>query len=304
MMKRRALLAAAMLAAPATAMAQLVGGIAGTKGAREGLVAPFVTPVANDPDALLWQTAVIANGGTVSAARILVINAYIVAEKASGAWALTDDYWGLWAENVPQSLTSLKQRRLATLSPTPPTFTVDQGYVFDGALNYINTGFIPTVNGANMTDTSGRAAVYERTNLNASGIDVGATSSGAGLLLLRARFGNAVRSQIFHAALADFQATSPINDSRGLFVGARSGLVAMAYQRGVHLLPDFTGTLTARVRPTTPLWIGAMDNAGAIQNARAATIGFVSAGGPLSDAQELATWNATQIWATAINANT
>ena len=67
-----------------------------------------------DADVLSWRDAVVANGGSVSLARQIVVDQFVFSEKEAGNWALTDDYLGLWAENAAQALTSLKQRRLAT----------------------------------------------------------------------------------------------------------------------------------------------------------------------------------------------
>ena len=47
-----------------------------------------------DSDVLAWRDAVVANGGSVSLARLVVVDQFVFAEKAAGLWALTDDYRG------------------------------------------------------------------------------------------------------------------------------------------------------------------------------------------------------------------
>lgn len=53
-----------------------------------------------DADVLAWRDAVVANGGSVSLARLIVVDRFVFNEKASGTWTLTDDYLGFWAENA------------------------------------------------------------------------------------------------------------------------------------------------------------------------------------------------------------
>jgi hypothetical protein len=88
-----------------------------------------------------WQAQVVTNGGAVSAARFIIVNNFIAAEKAAGTWALTDDYWGLWAEDTIGARPRQQRRMGGTLAPRP---RAARGYTFDGATNYMNTPYVPS----------------------------------------------------------------------------------------------------------------------------------------------------------------
>jgi hypothetical protein len=247
-----------------------------------------------------YAAAVVANGGTVSDARVAILNTFIRTEKASGAWALTDDYWGLWAENEAQALTSVKQRRLA-VAVGSPTFAVDRGYTFNGSSQYLDTGFILSTHGVNGTGTNQRLGVYERTNVSASGISAGTIDAAARCLLLVSRNGTVATGRT-NAAGVDF--TLGTADSRGLKVVSRAGggTTMKLFDRGVKLT-DGTATSPGSAAPTRALYIGAGNNAGTAASHRAASTGFAVVGGPLSDAQELAHSISVQSYATAVGAN-
>ena len=257
------------------------------------------TSRAFDADALLWQSAVVANGGSVSLARLIVVDQFIYSEKDSGAWALTDDYWGLWGENAAQALTSLKQLRLAT-AVNAPTFTADRGYVFDGTTNYLDTGFIPSTHAVAMTETSVRSAVYERTNVASSRYSLGVVIAGNRNLAIGPRTsgvaanGNAMASNITYDL--------PSADSRGLISIGRDGSATPGHKNGVVLAGTNTPTLSALGLPDLAIFVGGYNAAGVVTSPRACSVGFVCWGAAMSDAQNLAQYNAVQAFATAVGA--
>lgn len=258
--------------------------------------------LAYDFDVLAYRASIQGNGGTVSDARMAVINTFVTAEKVSGAWALTDDYWALWAESETQALTSLKQRRLATVTAAP-TFTTDRGYDFNGSTQCINTGFIPSTHKVALTGTSYRLASYERTNLAAGNVNCG-VSDGTSTTWVGPRSGataNLVRAN----ASGNVVYTLPGAESRGLSAVSLSGNTLSdhkSYKDGSPLVyasgsPTFTNTL-----PAFALYIGGANVSGTLTFPRASSIGFVAIGAALSAAQELAQHNAVQAFAAAVGA--
>lgn len=256
--------------------------------------------VALDRHCTQWARAVMSSGGRVSFRRQVLVSRFIRAEKASGAWALTDDYWCLWAESETQALTSLKQRRLAT-AVAAPTFTADAGYAFNGTSQYLNTGFIPSTHGVNCTGTNQRLGVYERTNVSASGFSAATLDAATRVLAINNRNGTIAIGRHNSAAV---NITLSLADSRGLKATSRAsgGTTVKLYDRGVKLT-DGTATSVGSAAPTRSIYIGAVNNVGTAAAFRAASIGFVVVGGPLSDAQETAHYDAVQAWATAVGAN-
>ena len=262
----------------------------------------IATMGASDADVRLWIAAVIANGGSVSKARASIIDRFVAAEKASGAWALTDDYWGLWGGNAPQALTSLKQRRLA-VAVNSPTFAADRGYTGDGGANYINTGYIANSHAVALTVNSARIATYQRLNL----ADNGYVASGLGA---STNYGFRLRprsaSSIFLGAanIAAFSSSIPNTDSKGLHVFSRdgaAGAVGNFYKNGA-LYENVTPGTFGIALTTTALCILVLNFSGALSSYSSQQVGFVIVGAALSAAQELAQYNAVQRWATDIGA--
>lgn len=251
-----------------------------------------------DPDVVSWAAQVVTNGGTVSEARKIVVSIFVRAEKVSGAWALTDDYWALWGENAIQSLVSLKQRRLA-VATNSPTFTADRGYVFDGVTNYINTQFVPSTHGIMLSGTEQRISVYERTNLDMAGYSAGAYTSATARIDITARTGGAFLTGRLNSGAAKFSNS----DSRGYHAVSRTagGTTMKGFKNGVALT-DITDLTVGTGEATAAVFIGCI-NVGFASTFRSCSAGFVSVGAPLSIAQELAAYNAVQAWATAIGAN-
>ena len=260
--------------------------------------------LAYDFDVLAFRASVQGFGGTVSDARMAVIDTFVAADKASSAWGLTDDYWALWGEDAsttgPQSLTSIKQRRLA-VAVNSPTGTNDRDYAFNGTTQYINTGFIPSTHGINCTGTNQRIGVYERTNVSSAGVSAGVFDAAVRNLLINNRTGTTAQGRV-NTLSQNF--ILDVTDSRGLKATSRAsgGLTVKLFDRGAPLLST-TAASTATAAPTRAIYVGCYNNAGTAASFRASSVGFVVVGGPLSDAQELAQYNAVQAWATSVGAN-
>ncbi len=254
-----------------------------------------------DADVLSWEAAVIANGGTVSLARRIIVDQFVFSEKASNAWSLTDDYHGLWGENAAQSLTSIKQRRLATATNSP-TFTADRGYTCDGVTNYIDTGFVASTHAIAMTENSAHLEVYERTNVSGNNSAAGTLSTSAKYLAIRPR---SAGGAFIYSISTPATYTLPVATSLGLTQGGRNGtLVTDVYgaKNGVDMVRTADPTVMGTLLPDFSLILGAHNNAGTPASFRATSLGFISYGAALSGAQRLARYNAVQAWATAVGA--
>jgi len=255
-----------------------------------------------DAAALAWQASVVANGGTVSAGRLAIVDTFIVAEKAAGTWALTDDYWPLWGEDAIGGLTSLKQRRLAT-AVNVPTFTADRGYAGNGTTSYLSTGFIQSVHSVAMSGANLRLAVYQRDNLavntSAAGVNEAATR---GLFLRTRGTTNFLGGQ---ANCTSVNSTATVATSAGWSAVSRTstpGNLLQFWKNGATITTPVPGTFTAS-SPTTTIFICAHNVAGTPTAPSTAQIAFGCIGASLSSAQEAAQYTNVQAWATAIGAN-
>jgi hypothetical protein len=257
-----------------------------------------------DSDALAWEAAVAANGGSVSLNQRILIDQLIYSLKSAGCWSLMDDAWLLVAENAQQALTSLKQKRLAT-AVNSPTFGTNAGYTFDGATNYIDTGFICSSHGVAMTTNDIRLGVYERVNINQSTYAAGVLVATNRRLDMRNRSGGGSMLACANSLSSTF--TLPIADSRGLSVVSRKGATVtdvVSYKNGDLLVRAADPTGIGSSLPNLSLYFGATNNlGGGAATFRATTLGWVSVGAALSAGQELAEYNALQAYMTAKGAN-
>jgi len=255
-----------------------------------------------DADTLAWEAAVISNGGSVSLARRIIVDQFIYDEKASGTWPLTDDYWGFWAENAIQALTSLKQRRLAT-AVNSPTFTADRDYTTDGTAGYINLNFVPLTDAVAMTTNSVHAEVYERTNVSGVAVAFGGTSGSSRSIAVQTRDGGNVLAD-GNSSVGTY--TLPAADSRGLTQFGRSGtLTTDAYgaKNGVDMTRTVTPSGVGASLPANGPFVGAFNNIGSPAVFKASSYGYASVGAALSGAQRLARYTNVQAWATSVGAN-
>lgn len=251
-----------------------------------------------------WIAAVRAQGADVSRYTQVQVNNFIMAEKSGlGSWGLTDDYWGLWAESPTQALMSLKQRRLGTTTGSP-VFTPNRQYQFNGTSNYIDTGFIPSTHGIAYTGALERLAVYERIDLGASAYAAGTRVGTSSSIAIIPR-GSTSMTGLVNNTAGSATFILGVTNSRGLKAVSRAGgTTALGYDRGIRLT-DVNGlTIGGAAAPSVSLMIGALNSSGTPISFRAAAVGFVCIGGPLSDAQEASQYANVQAWATALNAQT
>lgn len=265
------------------------------------------SPSVVNSEATLWASAAEANGASVSLAALERVDAFVTAEKASGSWSVTDDYWLLWAENAVQALTSLKQRRLAT-AVNSPTLVRNRGYTFDGVANYLNTGFIPSTHKVSMTGDSMHLSVYERTDLAANNYTAGVQTSGTSNLHIRPRTstaGNVAGSA--NSASASSATAAPAGvGSLALTTLMRRGTTladVLMFKRGAAIPITTAPTSISSVLPTHTLFIGCVGTTGTPGSFRATNVGLVSIGAARSNAQELDFYNAVQALATSLGAN-
>jgi hypothetical protein len=256
-----------------------------------------------DADVLSWRDTIIAAGGSVSVAILSIASRFVVDEKAGGAWALTDDYWPFWGENLIQATVSLKQRRTVTLV-NAPVFTARRHFATDGTSRYLNTGFIPATHSVAATTQNTRLAIYLRENLSGNLYAAGASSSSNRTLRVRPRNASVAYLDV-NSSSGTY--TLPAATSAGYTAGSRdaaSGANSYAYKNGVAMVQAVAPTAFGSASlPIVPILVGGYNNAGVFTSPRATSIGFMTVGATLSAAQELAQYNAVQAWATAVGAN-
>ena len=256
-----------------------------------------------DPRAAVsaWADAVAANGGTVSEERFGLLLPLVGRSMSVGHWDNTDDIALLTAENAPQALTTLKGRRLMT-AVNGPTFTIDRGYAFNGATQYIDTNHNLATDSRAMNGSNVRLGAYETVNLQATTVTIGCTVGGVASVLMRSRSASTTMLAGLAAATTNFTISA---DSRRLKVSSRAdgGTTVKGWDAGAALT-DQTAASAANVLPSVNLFIGARSNSGVADQLRAATIASAEWGAPLpgGTTAELAWYTALQAHLIAIGA--
>src|SRR5260221_11187046 len=120
--------------------------------------------IAVDPSTLAWVNQVAINGGSVSNARQLVVDTFIITLKAKNVWTKCDRLSLLAAENTPSALTDLVSLTLSVAQGSP-TFTTDRGYTGIDASStvYLDTGFNPTVGTPQFAQNAGHLSAWSNT---------------------------------------------------------------------------------------------------------------------------------------------
>lgn len=262
------------------------------------LSSDMVVPHGFDSVTVAWVNAVIANGGTVSAARKTLVNNLVVGLRADGLLSKLDRLWLLAAENSQSALTDLVGQSLSSVV-LAPTFTVNRGYTFDGATNYINTFFRVDVGTPFYSLNSAHVSAYCLT-IN-TGADnqamIGATGNGnAGLV---SNVGAALQ---FHCQI---NGTPDLNGGNtaifGMAIISRTASNARSlYQNGHVVASDSAASVGIPTVQT--FYIGANDD-GISNEYGANQIAAASIGSGLSDSDAAALTSRINIYMTAIGAN-
>lgn len=220
----------------------------------------YVTPPL-DQSAVDHQRAVVANGGTMSRAR-LIHNSWLIRQlQAYGIWDLTDDFFAICPEsgNTVQGLVSLKQRRLGTLNGSMAF--VDGAAVFNGG--YIATGFIPSSHASQMTGTNMRMMTWQTSNAP-SGYAAGTLDTSSKNIAFRPKTSSRLNASLNSTAVSSTGST--FTDASGFSGASRNSSSANApitfWKDGAQYdSPVATGTST-NVIPTREIFIGGYNNAG------------------------------------------
>lgn len=235
-----------------------------------------------------WTAVVVANGGTVSAARKTLVDNLIVGLKADGVWTKLDRLWLHAAENAPSALTDLVTNTLAT-TVNSPTFTTDRGYTGNGSTQYINLHYNQSTNGVNFTTNSASGFLYQRTQDTAA-FHITFGSYNACVMIM----GNGGALQACNIVDGSFSTITPAN---GIVVLSRTGAsVRNFYNNGSNVLSD---TQAAAGSLNADMYILGDGSVG-YSSAQVASCGF---GGGLSSTEQASLSTRINTYMTAIGAN-
>lgn len=233
-----------------------------------------------DPATTAWVAAVVSAGGTVSGGQQTNVNNLIVALKGHGLFAKLDRMWLYASENATQASIDIVNLATHSLSGTP-TFTANQGYTGNGSA-FINTNFVGTVNGVNMTNSGASIAAYIRNNrTSSSNITAIGAQNGTGSDQTSIQV-NAFGSQNIGTMIGQI-AVAGATTSQGLWVTSGTPAASNFYRNGSSIGSVGTGTGTV---PAEALFALAFNNNGSAIQISTDQIAVVSLGGNLSSTDE------------------
>lgn len=131
-----------------------------------GVGIEFLKAPTTSAAALAWRDKVVANGGTVSAGRLALIDEWIFSDTDIAAILLKMDFLNIYtAENAGSALTSLVGSFLHT-AVNSPTFTADSYYAGNGTSSYLNCNYTPSTEGVNFVQDSACFGVMQNNSAN------------------------------------------------------------------------------------------------------------------------------------------
>jgi len=244
-----------------------------------------------DPAAAAYFAAVVAAGGTISPARQILYNNLFVSLRSAGVLALLDRLWLLAAENSQSALIDLVARATAT-AVNSPTFATN-GYTVNGITNYIDTGYMPSVNAVMLSQNSAHLSFY----CNSGPAYVGGGDGSSFLQIL----GTFTDSNMYARINTGNSGAGFATTDTGIFIGDRTGPAAIVNEHSGVVLG--TTTPASLALGTKSLWIGAYNNNGSFAGASApARLGMFSAGASLGASGRAALENAVGTYMTAVGA--
>ncbi len=134
--------------------------------ASDQITVNFILP-AFDPATLAWVAAVIAAGGTVSAAQEGYVDQLIRGLKANDLFGILDGLWLFASENEFQALIDIIALRQATAFDSP-TFVANRGYTgVDGGppTPYIDLNYNPVTQGVSYVANNDHFSAWCTTNI-------------------------------------------------------------------------------------------------------------------------------------------
>ena len=261
---------------------------------------PIFLGSALDLDAARWIATV--GQSNVSGPRGLLVSDTIRELKAANVWADLD-YLGVYtAENAASALVDWRGSRTA-IATASPTFTADRGYAFDGAANYLATGFTPSTHSVAATGTSFMLGVYERTNVATSTNPIGAANGGSQTARMVTRSAGNVFNTTLNAAAVNLN--TGVSTSAGLSVSTTDGVNANGYKNGTLTALSPVALVTPGSALTTwEVYVGCYNNNGTASGFRATTIGWaLFGGGSWTATQHAQFYNVMQRFMTRLGAN-
>lgn len=224
-------------------------------------------------------------------------NAYVLALKAAGIWALLDVLY-VFATNGDSNFATLNWKAptlFKCAKVNSPTFTANQGFTGNGTTSYLSTGWVPSVNGVNYVLNDASFGLWINTEQAAGndivcGCDNGVTAD----YLICERLADGQPQSVINSALSQ---TAPVSTSLGFWgVNRTAAAVTGIFKNGVLLA---AGVPLSSARTNREIFIGGRNNSGVFGNGTTKQFSNFWAGASLNGL-ELANYNAWNTYFTSL----
>jgi hypothetical protein len=244
-----------------------------------------------------WETDVIAAGGTVSNARLQVVDTFISALKTASIWTKMDRVWLFAAENAGSALTDLVGGN-AALAVNTPTFTADEGYAGNGTTSYVNTQLAPS-GGTQYTLNSAHASAYNRTSRAAATTALFGSTDSTNSTDIFPRYGA-------NLTLAEVNANNGTSyastESAGFWLASRTGANTKSqYKNGSLLGTDAASAVVSR--STFSVYVCGQNASNSLAFASTDQIAAFTMGAGLNGTEVTALNNAVNAYMTSLGKN-
>ncbi len=260
-----------------------------------GVIRRIIDPTL-DLATIAWRNAVIANGGTVSDARLVIVNTLIVGLRTDNLFTKMDRLWLFAGENQPSALTDIIATDLAS-AVSSPTFTIDRGFAGNGTTSYIDTTFNAFAQGITYTQTAAHYSLWDNTNRAANfNVEMGAKDAGWGAdaSIYYAAFGYGV----FRLNANSFP-TATNTSSNGHFIVSRDTDTTFQVYQNSNSIGSATGTDNNPASNFT-VFVGGRNDNGVFSAGTTDQFSMCSFGGTLSANDSLNFYNRMRTYMTAV----
>lgn len=211
-----------------------------------------------EPETIAWIAAVVGDGGTVSSTQETRINNLVVAGKAHAWFAKSDRISIAAGESSRQQMLRCLKTASAFAETGGTGAMAAAGYTSDGA-SYIESNYIPSSGGGNMTQDSAFIAAYIQTSRAGSGVKM-AMGALSGAFAQNLYFRPYNGSNLFEGGVNDATFATQANaGSQGFFLMSRTNGTQWTWYKN-DLGAQSTESANSTGLPTVEIFFAAGDD--------------------------------------------
>ncbi|MFY8167082.1 MAG: hypothetical protein ACOVJ8_10840 [Sediminibacterium sp.] len=253
---------------------------------------------ATDADAQAYFDRVTAAGGTLSLTEQNAVNTLVLSLKSANIWTAMKAIYPMVGSSAAACAQNLKSSSYTGTFTSGWTFTAN-GATPNGTSAFMNTGLAPNTQ---LTNNNIHYSYYSRTQITStSATEMGSLNSGnVNQNSLGFYFAATSQKTFVAGGYPTYSAISSNSDTLGLVLGSRiSTTSAKIYMDGILLATNTTTNVTTL--PIIVVYLGGVNNNGALIEPSNKQCAFASIGDGLSDAQVTNFYTSVQAFQTILS---